>query len=114
MICYLRYNLIVVRENEFEDGNHFYRFLEHGPFIGRCFNLRGSVNDNEPKPAAIVAQKLAKIMSAILESYASQDLQRVDYLTISNTEEFRRYIFLISMSFLSLFCISIKQEVKNL
>lgn len=41
----------------------------------------------------MVAQKLAKIMSAILESYASQDLQHLDYLTISNTEEFRRYNF---------------------
>ncbi|KAA0067556.1 hypothetical protein IC582_021808 [Cucumis melo] len=85
----------VFGENEFEDGNHFYRFLEHGPFISRCFNFRGSVNDNEPKPAAIVAQKLAKIMSAILESYASEDLQHIDYLTISNTEEFRRYINVI-------------------
>lgn len=102
-------NFVVNRENEFEDGNHFYRFLEHGPFISRCFNFRGSVNDNEPKPAAIVAQKLAKIMSAILESYASEDLQHIDYLTISNTEEFRRYNFKLSTSFcvyfLSLFCI---------
>ncbi|KAG6579155.1 hypothetical protein SDJN03_23603, partial [Cucurbita argyrosperma subsp. sororia] len=85
----------VFGESEFVDGKHFYRFLEHGPFISRCFNFRGSVNDNEPKPTAMVAQKLAKIMSAILESYASQDLQHLDYLTISNTEEFRRYMNLI-------------------
>ncbi|XP_022146327.1 uncharacterized protein LOC111015565 [Momordica charantia] len=85
----------VFGENEFEDGNHFYRFLEHGPFIPRCFNFLGSVNDNQPKPAAIVAQRLAKIMSAILESYASEDLQHVDYLSISNSEEFRRYINLV-------------------
>nr|GFA09436.1 glutaredoxin-related protein [Tanacetum cinerariifolium] len=26
-------------ENEFEDGNHFYRFLEHEPFIPRYVNL---------------------------------------------------------------------------
>ncbi|KAL3635882.1 hypothetical protein CASFOL_020429 [Castilleja foliolosa] len=29
-----------VRENEFEDGNHFYRFLEHEPFIPKCYNFR--------------------------------------------------------------------------
>ncbi|KAG7032612.1 hypothetical protein SDJN02_06662, partial [Cucurbita argyrosperma subsp. argyrosperma] len=82
----------VFGENEFEDGYHFYRFLEHGSCISRCFNFRGSVNDNEPMPAAMVAQRLAKIMSAILESYASNNLQHVDYLAVSNSEEFRRYI----------------------
>ena len=106
-------NFVVNRENEFEDGNHFYRFLEHGPFISRCFNFRGSVNDNEPKPAAIVAQKLTKIMSAILESHASQDLQHLDYLTISNTEEFRRYNFQIFHIFLGLFSFPILHLALN-
>ncbi|XP_059655224.1 uncharacterized protein LOC132302407 [Cornus florida] len=82
----------VFGENEFEDGNHFYRFLEHEPFIPRCFNFRGSINDNEPNPAAIVSQRLTKIMSAILESYASEDRLHLDYVGISNSEEFRRYI----------------------
>ena len=79
------------RENDFEDGNHFYRFLEHEPFIPKCFNFRGSINDSEPKPATMIAQRLTKIMTAILESYASDDRRHVDYKAISNSEEFRRY-----------------------
>lgn len=83
----------VYRDNEFEDGNHFYRFLEHEPFIPRCYNFRGSTNDLEPKSATLISQKLAKLMSAILESYASEDGCHLDYLGISNSEEFRRYKF---------------------
>lgn len=78
------------RNNEFEDRNHFYRFLEHEPFIPRCFNFRGSPNDGKPKPASIVSHRLAKIMSAVLESYASEDRRHLDYVGISNSEEFRR------------------------
>lgn len=85
----------VFGNNEFEDGNHFYRFLEHEPFIPRCFNFRGSPNDGEPKPASIVSHRLAKIMSAVLESYASEDRRHLDYVGISNSEEFRRYINLL-------------------
>ncbi|KAK1438098.1 hypothetical protein QVD17_03901 [Tagetes erecta] len=85
----------VFGENEFEDGNHFYRFLEHEPFIPRCYNFRGSTNDLEPKSATLISQKLAKIMSAILESYASEDGCHLDYLGISNSEEFRRYVNLM-------------------
>ncbi|KAK3014948.1 hypothetical protein RJ639_009160, partial [Escallonia herrerae] len=77
------------REIEFEDGNLFYRFLEHEPFIPRCFNFRGSTNDSEPKSAAIVGLRLTKIMSAILESFASEDQRHLDYAGISNSEEFR-------------------------
>ncbi|XP_030508222.2 uncharacterized protein LOC115722971 [Cannabis sativa] len=82
----------VFGENDFEDGNHFYRFLEHEPFIPKCFNFRGSTNDDQPKPAAQVGEKLTKIMSAILEAYASDDRRSVDYIGISNSEEFRRYV----------------------
>ncbi|KAM0002878.1 putative DEP domain, glutaredoxin, Thioredoxin-like superfamily [Helianthus debilis subsp. tardiflorus] len=82
----------VFGENEFEDGNHFYRFLEHEPFIPLCYNFRGSTNDREPKFATLISQKLGKIMSAILESYASEDGCYLDYLGISNSEEFRRYV----------------------
>ncbi|KAK2979940.1 hypothetical protein RJ640_007083 [Escallonia rubra] len=82
------------REIEFEDGNLFYRFLEHEPFIPRCFNFRGSTNDSEPKSAAIVGLRLTKIMSAILESYASEDQRHLDYAGISNSEEFRRVQFI--------------------
>ncbi|XP_057497080.1 uncharacterized protein LOC130781773 [Actinidia eriantha] len=85
----------VFGENEFEDGNHFYRFLEHEPFIPRCFNFRGIPNDSEPKPAAIVSQRITKIMSAVLESYASEDRRHLDYVGISNSEEFRRYVNLV-------------------
>ncbi|KAJ4710333.1 Glutaredoxin/DEP/DUF547 domain-containing protein [Melia azedarach] len=85
----------VFGENEFEDGNHFYRFLEHEPFITKCYNFRGSTNDAEPKPAAFVGQRLYKIMSAILESYASDDRCYVDYVAISKSEEFRRYVNLV-------------------
>ncbi|XP_076956839.1 uncharacterized protein LOC143632146 [Bidens hawaiensis] len=85
----------VFGENEFEDGNHFYRFLEHESFIPRCYNFRSSTNDLEPKSATLISQKLAKIMSAILESYASEDGCHLDYLGISNSEEFRRYVNLM-------------------
>ncbi|CAK8560939.1 unnamed protein product [Lathyrus sativus] len=79
-------------DSDFVDGTNLYRFLEHEPFIPRCFNFHGAVNDNEPKTAASVCDRLAKIMSAILESYASDDRRRVDYAAISKSEEFRRYV----------------------
>lgn len=82
--------MIRCRDNEFEDGNHFYRFLEHEAFIPKCFNFRGVVNDLEPKDAAAVSRRLTCIMSAILESYASDDRLHLDYIGISNSEEFRR------------------------
>lgn len=85
----------VFGEIEFEDGNNYYRFLEHETFIPRCFNFRGSTNDIEPKAAAIVSQRLSKLMYAILESYASDDRQHLDYVAISNSEEFRRYVNLV-------------------
>ncbi|CAA2994784.1 uncharacterized protein LOC111399021 [Olea europaea subsp. europaea] len=85
----------VFGENEFADGNHTYRFLEHEPFIPKCYNFRGSVNDSEPKNAATVSQRLARIMSAILESYASDDRRHLDFVGIRNSEELRRYINLV-------------------
>jgi hypothetical protein len=92
----LLYIQCVCRENDFEDGNHYYRFLEHEPFIPKCYNFRGSTNDSEPKPAVVVGQRLNKIMSAILESYSSDDRRHVDYAGISKSEEFRRYAVLFS------------------
>ncbi|KAK7308461.1 hypothetical protein VNO77_42067 [Canavalia gladiata] len=82
----------VFGENDFEEGNHFYRFLEHEPFINKCFNFRGATNDCEPKDAAAVCNRLTKIMYAILESYTSEDRQHIDYVAISKSEEFRRYV----------------------
>ncbi|XP_077247035.1 glutaredoxin-like protein [Tasmannia lanceolata] len=85
----------VFGENNFEDGNHLYRFLEHEPTIPKCFNFRGSTNDEEPKLAAVVGRKLTKLMSAILEAYASDDRRHLDYARISTSEEFRRYVNLV-------------------
>ncbi|WOL09792.1 hypothetical protein Cni_G18545 [Canna indica] len=86
----------VFRENDFEDGNnHFYRFLEHEPAIPRCFNFRGSTNDYEPKPAAAVSLRLTKLMTAVLEAYASDDRRHLDYGRIGASEEFRRYVNLV-------------------
>ncbi|XP_073273988.1 uncharacterized protein [Primulina huaijiensis] len=85
----------VFGENTFEDGNHLYRFLEHEPFIPKCHNFRGSVSDSEPKAVADLSQRLICVMSAILESYASDDRRHLDYVGISNSEEFRRYVNLV-------------------
>ncbi|XP_057454473.1 uncharacterized protein LOC130746001 [Lotus japonicus] len=82
----------VFGENDFEEGNHLYRFLEQEPFIPRCYNFCGATKDSEPKPVAEICERLTKIMSAILESYASDDRQHVDYEAISKSEEFRRYV----------------------
>uniref|UniRef100_A0A0C9S643 TSA: Wollemia nobilis Ref_Wollemi_Transcript_15591_2492 transcribed RNA sequence n=1 Tax=Wollemia nobilis TaxID=56998 RepID=A0A0C9S643_9CONI len=86
----------VLNENEFEDGNHLYRFLEHDPIIStKCFNFRGFTNDKEPKPAALVAEKLRKIMIAILETFVSDDGRHVNYQGICSSEEFRRYWYVV-------------------
>ncbi|XVE85616.1 hypothetical protein DITRI_Ditri17bG0104500 [Diplodiscus trichospermus] len=82
----------VFGENDFEEGKHFYRFLEHEPFIMGCFNFRTSTNDNEPKSASFLADRLTRLMSAILEAYASDDRRHLNYYHISKSEEFRRYL----------------------
>ncbi|XP_020262235.1 uncharacterized protein LOC109838185, partial [Asparagus officinalis] len=86
----------VFREDNFEDGhNQFYRFLEHDPIIPKCFNFRGATNDDEPKSVSVVGQRLAKLMSALLEAYASDDRRHLDYPRIAASEEFRRYVNLV-------------------
>ncbi|KAH7301050.1 hypothetical protein KP509_23G010000 [Ceratopteris richardii] len=83
----------VLQENLFEDGNHFYRFLEHDPIIStKCFNFSGSINDSEPLAATEIEANLRKFTLAIIDSYVSDDGKRVDYRSISMSEEFRRYI----------------------
>ncbi|KAK8529132.1 hypothetical protein V6N13_102066 [Hibiscus sabdariffa] len=82
----------VFGENDFEEGKHFYRFLEHEQFITTCFNFRTAVNDSEPKSPSFLADRLAKLMFAILEAYASDDRHHVDYYRIGKSEEFRRYL----------------------
>ncbi|KAL1292251.1 hypothetical protein HN51_060708 [Arachis hypogaea] len=92
-LCQKHFIHHVLGENDFEEGNNnFYRFLEHEPFITKCFNFRGATNDSEPKAAAELCDRITKIMSAILESYASDDRKHVDYVAISKSEEFRRYV----------------------
>ncbi|CAN1297702.1 hypothetical protein LINPERPRIM_LOCUS23559 [Linum perenne] len=85
----------VFGENDFEDGNHLYRFLEHEPFIPKLYNFRVAMNDRNPKPVVDVGKRLYKVMSAIVESYASDDRLHVDYDGISKSEEFRRYVNLV-------------------
>ncbi|KAF4368964.1 hypothetical protein G4B88_011792 [Cannabis sativa] len=61
----------VFGENDFEDGNHFYRFLEHEPFF----------------PNASTSGDRQMMISPSLQPKRS-----VDYIGISNSEEFRRYV----------------------
>ncbi|XP_039071297.1 uncharacterized protein LOC120218433 [Hibiscus syriacus] len=82
----------VFGENDFEEGRHFYRFLEQEPFIADCFNFGTSTNDSEPRSPSFLADRLFKLMSAILEAYASDDRHHVDYYRIGESEEFRRYL----------------------
>ncbi|CAJ2674168.1 unnamed protein product [Trifolium pratense] len=81
-LCKKHFIHSVFGENDFEEGNHFYRFLEHEPFISKCFNFRGATNDSEPKSAAAVCDRLTKIMYVNM----TQDLQRVNLLELSENE----------------------------
>ncbi|XP_074341320.1 uncharacterized protein LOC141678812 [Apium graveolens] len=102
----------VFGENEFEDGSHYYRFLEHDPSIIRCFNYQGSLNYSEPKAAVLISQRLTKLMFAILESYASDDRQHLNYTAISTSEEFRRYVNLVKdLHRVDLFCLSTEERL---
>lgn len=91
--------IFLYRENDFENGNHYYRFLEHEPFVMGCFNFRSSTNDNEPKPASFMADRLSKLMFSIVEmdGYVSDDGLHVDYFRISKSEEFRRYFYQLTI-----------------
>ncbi|KAL8172312.1 hypothetical protein V2J09_024116 [Rumex salicifolius] len=82
----------VFGDHKFEYSNQVYRFLEHEPYISKCYNFRGSIDEMNPQSASDITRKLSKIMSAILESYASEDRRFLDYTSISNSEEFRRYL----------------------
>lgn len=103
----------VFRENDFEDGNHqFYRFLEHDPAIQKCFNFRDATNDDEPKTASIVGKRLTKLMSAILEAYASDDRSNLDYSRIASSEEFRRYVNLVQdLQRIDIFTLSVDETM---
>lgn len=85
----------VMQENKFEDGNHFYRFLEHDPVVMTyCFNFKGKIIELEPKKAQEMGTSLWRITLAIFEQYVAEDGKHVDYQGISMSEEFRRYLTL--------------------
>jgi len=83
----------VVDENVFEDGNHLYRFLDHEPIVmTQCYNIPRGIIDVAPKPIAEVASRLRLLSYAIFEAYVSVDGRHVDYRSIQDCEEFKRYI----------------------
>ncbi|KAL4197586.1 hypothetical protein AMTRI_Chr04g188990 [Amborella trichopoda] len=85
----------ILDENIFEDGNHFYRFLEHDPIVmGQCYNLpkAGHGNDVKPKPLNEIASRLRFLSFGIFEAYVSEDGRHVDYRAIRCSEEFARYL----------------------
>ncbi|KAJ7543861.1 hypothetical protein O6H91_09G056300 [Diphasiastrum complanatum] len=82
----------VLQEHLFEDGNNFYRFLEHDPVVStKCYNFLGITNDLEPHPAHEVGKELMELILAIYETHVSEDGKHVNYRGISRSEEFRRY-----------------------
>ncbi|CAO1947582.1 unnamed protein product [Urochloa humidicola] len=83
----------VLDENDFEDGNHLYRFLDHDPVVmTQCYNIPRGIIDVAPKPIAEVASRLRFLSYAIFEAYVSVDGRHVDYRSIQGCEEFKRYI----------------------
>eukprot|EP00246_Nothoceros_aenigmaticus_P011423 TRINITY_DN3105_c0_g1_i1.p1 TRINITY_DN3105_c0_g1~~TRINITY_DN3105_c0_g1_i1.p1 ORF type:complete len:611 (-),score=131.46 TRINITY_DN3105_c0_g1_i1:1000-2832(-) len=83
----------VLQEHVFEDGNHFYRFLEHNPQVqSKCLNFTGATNDLEPRSCKDVGNDLKKLILAMYDAYVSEDGKHVDYEGISKSEEFKRYV----------------------
>ncbi|KAK6940113.1 DEP domain [Dillenia turbinata] len=83
----------VLDENVFEDGNHFYRFLDHDPIVSsQCFNIPRGIIDVKPRPIMEIASRLRFLSYAIFEAYTSEDGKHVDYRSIHGSEEFARYL----------------------
>lgn len=82
----------VLGENELEDGNHLYRFLDDDPIISECLNIPKGITDVKPKPITEISSRLRLLSSAIIEAYTAGDGKHVDYATIQRTEEFARYL----------------------
>lgn len=77
----------------FEDGNHFYRFLEHNPqVLSKCLNFTGATNDLEPRSCKEVGDDLRKLILAIYDAYVTEDGKHVDYEAIAKSEEFKRCV----------------------
>lgn len=83
----------VLEENDFEDGNHLYRFLDHDPIISsQCYNIPRGTIDVKPKPIIDIASRLRFLSLAMFEAYTSIDGKHVDYRSIHGSEEFARYL----------------------
>ncbi|XP_048131334.1 uncharacterized protein LOC115751472 isoform X2 [Rhodamnia argentea] len=83
----------VLDENEFEDGNHLYRFLDHDPIVStQCYNIPRGIIDVKPKPIIEIASRLRFLSYAIFDAYTSEDGKHVDYRSIHGSEEFARYL----------------------
>lgn len=80
-------------ENDFEDGNHLYRFLDHDPVVSsQCHNFLRGILDVKPKPIIEIASRLRFLSYAIFEAYTSEDGKHVDYRSIHGSEEFARFV----------------------
>lgn len=86
----------VLDENDFEDGNHLYRFLDHDPVVSsQCHNFLRGILDVKPKPIIEIASRLRFLSYAIFEAYTSEDGKHVDYRSIHGSEEFARYLRIV-------------------
>lgn len=80
-------------ENVFEDGNHFYRFLDHDPIVStQCYNIPRGITEVKPKPISEIASRLRFLSYAIFDAYTSEDGRHVDYRSIHGSEEFARLV----------------------
>ncbi|KAI5058421.1 hypothetical protein GOP47_0026591 [Adiantum capillus-veneris] len=86
----------VLSENNFEDENHLYRFLEHDPVVMTyCFNFEGKLNLCEPKPLKEIEGSFRKVTQAIVDQFVSEDGRHVDFEGISKSAEFKRYLSIV-------------------
>ncbi|XP_019085600.1 PREDICTED: uncharacterized protein LOC104749393 [Camelina sativa] len=86
----------VLEENQFEDGNHLYRFLDDDPLVSsQCHNIPRGIIELKPRPIAEIESRLRLVYRAILEAYTSPDGKHVDYRSIHGSEEFARYLRII-------------------
>ncbi|KAK4801493.1 hypothetical protein SAY86_021980 [Trapa natans] len=86
----------ILDENVFEDGNHFYRFLDHDPIVStQCYNIPRGIIEIKPKPITDIASRLRFLSYAIFDAYTSEDGRHVDYRSIHGSEEFARYLRIV-------------------
>ncbi|KAF7107643.1 hypothetical protein CFC21_108245 [Triticum aestivum] len=79
----------VLDENDFEDGNQPYRFLDHDPVImTQCYNIPRGIIDVAPKPMAEIASRYIR---------TTEELQRVETSDLSREEKLAFFINLYNM-----------------